>query len=900
MLRLVDRDAQLAELGLRWSQARSGAGSVTLVEGSVATGKTELLHTFGDLVQDGVPVRLRATCSPAERSLPLGIGGQLALGRDLPAEFRAHTTELLDRAVSVTGAESVAVLNDLCRELFELAARTPVLITVDDAQHADPLSMVWLLCLARRLATVPMLLVLAGDLSSCPGFASTRTDLLRLRHCASTHLAPLSEAALTQLLSRRCGSPAADRLSGTFFAASGGNPLLFNALLEDWRAGRGIAGSGYQRALLDCVRRSGPCALRVAQGLALLDQPAPAALLAALLDLDADLVADIVGALEAAGLLVDGAVAHENGRSGLLADLPPGERAALHRGAARLQHERGAPATAVARHIVAGAGDEDVAIVLDAADAHLLADDLPAALECLAHAVEHSTEHRSAATARARLAKVEWCVDPVTAARHLTPLVADARAGLLTVAQRIDLCRQLIWRGRMQEAAGVVDQLPDNDTQVRSFRLWLACTHPRLVPARQRCRTGDVLPGLRFSAVLADVLLHGRPEQVVARCEQLFQESQVHRDVRWPNDSPLVSLLPGVYAGALEATAIWCERWTANAGNNPVLRAQLAAVSAEIAARHGDFATAVDKARTALDIVAPKAWGTAAGLPIGTLVLAATRTGDLDTAAECLRLPVPCAMFESRSGLHYQYARGIHHLARDNAHAAAADFLACGDLMRQWSIDTPGLVPWRIGLAQAWLRLGRHEQARAVLDEQLVGLGPEFDAVRGATLRLLAACAPQDQRVNLLTAATEIIERSANRFELALALTDLSYAHEAAGEHRRARLTARRAWHVAKSCDAEPTFAELAKLAGADTARPVQEDTGSLALSRAERRVAALASDGHSNRAIAAKLFITESTVEQHLTKIYRKLNVKRREDLLANLPPDLSDSARTVSNRRA
>ena len=40
------------------------------------------------------------------------------------------------------------------------------------------------------------------------------------------------------------------------------------------------------------------------------------------------------------------------------------------------------------------------------------------------------------------------------------------------------------------------------------------------------------------------------------------------------------------------------------------------------------------------------------------VVLAATRTGDLDAAAECLRLPVPCAMFESRSGLHYQYARG--------------------------------------------------------------------------------------------------------------------------------------------------------------------------------------------------------------------------------------------------
>jgi DNA-binding CsgD family transcriptional regulator len=45
-----------------------------------------------------------------------------------------------------------------------------------------------------------------------------------------------------------------------------------------------------------------------------------------------------------------------------------------------------------------------------------------------------------------------------------------------------------------------------------------------------------------------------------------------------------------------------------------------------------------------------------------------------------------------------------------------------------------------------------------------------------------------------------------------------------------------------------------------------------------------LASDGHSNRAIANKLFITESTVEQHLTKVYRKLKIKNREDLPASL----------------
>jgi DNA-binding CsgD family transcriptional regulator len=53
-------------------------------------------------------------------------------------------------------------------------------------------------------------------------------------------------------------------------------------------------------------------------------------------------------------------------------------------------------------------------------------------------------------------------------------------------------------------------------------------------------------------------------------------------------------------------------------------------------------------------------------------------------------------------------------------------------------------------------------------------------------------------------------------------------------------------------------------------------------LTDAERRVAALAAKGCTNREIASRLFITVSTVEQHLTKIYRKLNVRRRSDLPA------------------
>ncbi|MHA6758798.1 helix-turn-helix domain-containing protein [Streptacidiphilus sp. PAMC 29251] len=48
--------------------------------------------------------------------------------------------------------------------------------------------------------------------------------------------------------------------------------------------------------------------------------------------------------------------------------------------------------------------------------------------------------------------------------------------------------------------------------------------------------------------------------------------------------------------------------------------------------------------------------------------------------------------------------------------------------------------------------------------------------------------------------------------------------------------------------------------------------------------MAELAVHGLTNREIARKLYITVSTVEQHLTRVYRKLGVRRRVDLRFSL----------------
>jgi len=64
--------------------------------------------------------------------------------------------------------------------------------------------------------------------------------------------------------------------------------------------------------------------------------------------------------------------------------------------------------------------------------------------------------------------------------------------------------------------------------------------------------------------------------------------------------------------------------------------------------------------------------------------------------------------------------------------------------------------------------------------------------------------------------------------------------------------------------------------------------SGAEALTATERRVAGMAAEGMSNRAIAQALFVSEKTVETHLGNAYRKLGINARtylSDALAGNP---------------
>jgi RNA polymerase sigma factor (sigma-70 family) len=124
---------------------------------------------------------------------------------------------------------------------------------------------------------------------------------------------------------------------------------------------------------------------------------------------------------------------------------------------------------------------------------------------------------------------------------------------------------------------------------------------------------------------------------------------------------------------------------------------------------------------------------------------------------------------------------------------------------------------------------------------------------------------------------------SGPRVRLELARTHLLYGEWLRRQRRRldARSRLRTAYEAFTSMGAE-AFARRAErelLATGEHARKRSVDTLDQLTPR-EEQIARLAAQGTTNREIAAQLFISPATVEYHLHKAFRKLDVKSRTQL--------------------
>jgi DNA-binding CsgD family transcriptional regulator len=241
------------------------------------------------------------------------------------------------------------------------------------------------------------------------------------------------------------------------------------------------------------------------------------------------------------------------------------------------------------------------------------------------------------------------------------------------------------------------------------------------------------------------------------------------------------------------------------------------------------------------------------------------------------------AIGEAYTGTMVLNARARLRLAQGDARAALADLVAVGRRQAAMREPNPATLDWRSRTALAYAALDRRPAALALAREELE-LARRFGAPRaiGIALRTVGAIADDLDR---LEEAVEVLGNSPARLEHAYALADLGVALR----HRRrvveAREPLRQALDLAVGCGAEP-LAERARtelaIAGA---RPRREQlSGVEALTANERRVAAMAAGGRSNREIAQALYVSHKTVEKHLTAAYRKLGVEGRDDLATAL----------------
>jgi DNA-binding NarL/FixJ family response regulator len=230
-------------------------------------------------------------------------------------------------------------------------------------------------------------------------------------------------------------------------------------------------------------------------------------------------------------------------------------------------------------------------------------------------------------------------------------------------------------------------------------------------------------------------------------------------------------------------------------------------------------------------------------------------------------------------------AQGRWPEARDDLQRAAERWAALG-------VAHPGIAAWRADAATALAALGDAAGAERLAREQVAlaeRLGTPSPLARA--LRALALTAPRAAEVPILERAAGIAAEAPAGLERTRTLHDLGAALRRAGRRREAREPLRQALDLADrgslSRQARLTRAELTA-AGARPRRAALSGPG--ARTAAEHRVASLAAGGRTNREIAQELFVTQRTVETHLSHCFRKLDIASRDRLGAALDAGAPD----------
>jgi DNA-binding CsgD family transcriptional regulator len=927
---LLERETELEAVDQMIGAVGRG-GRLLAMEGPPGIGKTALLTEAKRLGRAAGLRVLGARGSELERSFSYGVVRQLfePLLASEPADERAAllagaaqlAAAVFDPA-HVAGApaadSSLAMLHGLYWLTVNLSERQPLLLVIDDLQWSDVASVRWLAYLLPRMEGLE-LLVVVGIRPAEPGVDQALVgQILTDPLAAVARPAALTVEATARLLRATLSSAADDEFSAACHRETGGNPLLLSELVNGIEA-EGLAPvasnasrlpetaarAGSRAVALRLARLPGD-AQRLAQAVAVLGEDADPRLAGALAGLDGPNVSEAASDLERVDVLRPQAplgFVHPLIRAAVYEAIAPAERERAHARAAQLLLESGAEPERAAAHLLRSPPGDTSQVVATLRDAARRAGSRGAPESAVAYLRRALVEPPSDATRGellAELGSVEAHVEGEPAIEHLRAArdLADDQIRRAEIA--LSLGRQLFFlRDEQAEAVytTALEELAGADAELAS-QLEAGLIHTGLfVPGRHesarlrleriRGRTAGRTVGekLLLSLLALYDAVSGAPVgEVVTLARRALADGEL---VRADVSGAVVPLCTVLAMADLDEVLIVFEHVLAEAHGrgSTVDYAAVKVFRAQALVWRGHLGEAEADSREALAVA--DAWGATArfaGHAAAFLADSLMEQGKLDEATTVLARAQPFP--ESARMLYLRDSGARLRILRGDLAGGAAELLAAGRRFDSVGGRNPALIAWRSWAALALLPLGERSQARRLVAEELeFARGWGAPRALGAALRAAGLIDGGKRGLAQLGDAVEVLKASPAKLEHAKARTELGAALRRAGHRMQAREQLRRAVELATICGADALAARAKTELRATRARPRRIAlSGVESLTPSERRVAEMAAQGPTNREIAQALFVTQRTVEVHLTSIYRKVDLSSRSQLAAAL----------------
>ena len=925
---LLERAAETATIGHQLDAACAGEGGLIVLEGPAGIGKTALLRAAVDQAKEKGMQVLRARGTLLERQIEWGVVRQLVERPVLAAE-EGRRAELLAGpaapAAAVLGLadlphddgsdRSADLLHALHWLVVNLAEEGPLFLAIDDAQWGDAVSLRAGGYLAHRLDGLPVSMLVS--VREGEGGRGTRvlSEMLAAAGPAYLRPQPLSPEAATELARNAFGGqePSPEFVSACL-GASGGNPFFITELISELAlSGRRLEEIGpeavgrvdpptIRHSLLLRLGGLGADARALAQALATLGGDAELRHVAAVAGLAEPDAAAAVDRLVAASLVEGGQrlrFPHSLVQTAIAEEIPVADWAEGHRRAFELLSAEGAVDEVVASHALEAVarGDAAVSGLLErTAEQALRAGSPASAAVHLARALAEPAPADKRGPLLAALGKAEFRAGAFTESLgHLDRAVAllgegsgllDAhrdRAGAAFSAGGIADAR-----GRVGEAiAAIGESDPDGALQLEADLALLEYVAggrpgPDLNLARHADATGETRAQRTMLALLAlDAMREGSAERAIELAERALGAGRMviedgAETIGWQlatNALIFCERFDSARATIADALADGHRRGSTFARSG-ALGCRTLLASAEGRPRDAEA-----DARTILAGAAPPALQPVYG---AYLAIALVEQGDLEGAAGQI---ASAGIAEGDGGgpawRVIPWARALLWAAQGRLDRLRADVSAMDHDDRAGTSVRP--LPWKSLLAIALARVGEGEEARGLAAEQLEWARAwGRPAALGIAQRAAALAAERDDRSALMAEAVATLSGSALVTEEARARVDLGTLLLREGRKRDGIAALEHGLELAVGAgvrDAAAAAAAELEVAGAAPKR-----LGFDELTASERRIAELAGGGMTNRAIAEELFVTPKTVENHLTRVYAKLEIASRTELSAAL----------------